>query len=159
MIWDPIDIAWVAGIIEGEGCILITKYKTVTIKVSMTDEDVIESLYEKFKIGRITTRKSVHSNWKQVWNWSVAKQRDVARFLLAITPLLYSRRRERISEAVELLHQRFELKICTNCGKKYQSDYRSTRFCRDKECIKKRSNLRQQKTTRTKQRIERGMDY
>ena|SRR6187399_1976866 len=52
-----IDIVWLAGLLEGEGCFGL--YKTPTIRVGMTDFDVIEKVRTIFDV---TSAISISSN-------------------------------------------------------------------------------------------------
>lgn len=107
--WDAVDIAWVAGIIEGEGCINIrrpaNKYPLAVCTVAMTDFDIIRRLHEVTGIGRVNGKRvdKRGSNRKPTLSWTVAKQRDLARLLLAIAPLMGERRRGKILKAAETL--------------------------------------------------------
>jgi len=103
-IMDSVDIAWVAGIFEGEGTISFSG-SYPQIAVSMTDFDVISKLGEVTGLGTITKRR-LQEPYKQQWTWGVWNRRDVARLLCAISPLMGQRRRERIAGAAELLSRR-----------------------------------------------------
>lgn len=104
-IWNSVDIAWMAGIIEGEGCITYSsskKYNGVKVEVAMTDKDTIEKLAEVSGIGHIRARKVVPGT-KPAWAWYVHKGKDVARLLCAISPMMSERRRAKILEVADRL--------------------------------------------------------
>jgi hypothetical protein len=97
------EIAWAAGIIEGEGCIGWVTRTSVSVNVSMTDEDVIRRLHAVLGVGGVTAHdRSPH---KTQYRWSV-RNRDGAEFVLrAIRPWMGQRRGVRIDEALERLER------------------------------------------------------
>lgn len=88
------DIAWVAGLFEGEGTVSINRGRAAGIAIAMTDRDVLERVQAIFG-GKICISYPAKGKWKECHKWylSVAESED---FLLAIYPYLFSRRRERI---------------------------------------------------------------
>jgi hypothetical protein len=99
------DIAWMAGIIEGEGCIhVISRGDGVQVKVTMTDLDIIQRLHETSGIGlvRFASMKG-RERHKPQFSWIVQRSRDVARLLCAIAPVLGERRRAACLKAAERL--------------------------------------------------------
>lgn len=90
------DAAWVAGIVEGEGTLILSNGKA-RIAVSMTDEDVIRALHQKTGVGNVHgPYKGGGSEgkdyWKQTWTWVVGKRDHVRVVLSSILPFLYERR-------------------------------------------------------------------
>jgi len=56
-LWSPVNMAWLAGLVEGEGCIRLQKSnKSVgaSVIVQMTDGDVIERLQSITGLGCVT---------------------------------------------------------------------------------------------------------
>jgi hypothetical protein len=104
--WSPIDIAWAAGLIEGEGSIQVRKKANgASVVVQMTDEDVLKSMQSRLGIGTVNGPygHAGTSVRKPRWMWQIGHQRDVARLLLAITPMMGVRRREQIDRAVDAI--------------------------------------------------------
>lgn len=86
------DIAWAAGLFEGEGSAsshLIGNYRSPCISLAMTDEDVVRKFYEIIKVGTITNQKGTN---KQLWKWSVSKKSDCFRIEILL-PYLSERRK------------------------------------------------------------------
>jgi|SRR5688572_3481383 len=154
--WSNTDIAWVAGLLEGEGYIGIPQKNLVLITINMTDQDVIQSIYDKLQIGTVHSSPKIYANQtKLVHHWSLSKQRDVARFLLAVAPLMGSRRKEKILEATESLYKRFGPRICKNCTKQFKSEFLGrTEYCKRVECQRDRNNQRVQKSYRARKNCE-----
>lgn len=99
---DMVDIAWVAGIIEGEGSFSLDGKTSGRITVKMTDYDIIERLQTVTNTGTIYgPYKKAQAHHKPAWHWKVYDRREVARLLLAIYPLMGERRRERIAELTD----------------------------------------------------------
>lgn len=112
-----VEIAWVSGIFEGEGCISIRKrgrgrdfnldkgikYE-ISLNVSMTDKDVVDSLQEKTGAGTvrpINSKALVSRGNKQLYRWTVSKRYDCIELLHYMLPYLHSRRTEKALEALE----------------------------------------------------------
>lgn len=100
------EIAWFAGIFEGEGSIEINQYKgTVRLCVKMTDLDIIERVNELFPCNQITqrTRERVPLGGikipKTAYTWRIGKREQVKPILEMIYPYLGERRKEKADEA------------------------------------------------------------
>lgn len=109
------EIGYLAGIIDGEGWLGVAKDNrygglgTPRITVGMTDEDVILRLQSMTGVGNIHVRPAGENGNKAFHVWNVTNRDDVARVLLAITPLMSERRKGRIAKLAGLLseqHQR-----------------------------------------------------
>lgn len=98
-----VEIAWVAGIFEGEGTIGFSNASSVQVQVRMSDEDIVRRLKDVTGLGHVTGPYGGIGRNKPLWCWHVGAKRDVARLLLAVCPLLGARRRERVAEATERL--------------------------------------------------------
>lgn len=99
-----LDIAWLAGLFEGEGAIIFSKRDNgVRIQINSTDHDVLVRAKDKTGCGFIYGPFDNGPNCKPLWHWQVQYAPDVARLLLAIGPMLCERRLARAGEAAERL--------------------------------------------------------
>lgn len=114
--------AWAAGLIEGEGYIGLsqakhhTNYRQPFLKVQMTDEDIVQRLYNFFKKGtlkKLNMDIPSRRGKKQVWNWTVCGQRDVYEILLQIRPWLGERRKAKCDEVLSVLRTTANIKELT----------------------------------------------
>lgn len=100
------DIGYLAGIIDGEGCIQLRDnhnkgkrfYPRVTVK--MTDLDVLEKCQQITGAGIINTIKNVPEGHKPQWRWEINKQADAAAVLMMIFPLVSERRKQKIEQVL-----------------------------------------------------------
>jgi hypothetical protein len=115
-----LDEAWVAGIFEGEGTIVIRDRRkegcrngrSVALSVVSTDEDIIYRIHNIMNVG--TTggpyiRKSygiVNDKWKPSWHWRVNHARDVVTVLEKFMPYFGKRRKAKAQEAIKYLKER-----------------------------------------------------
>jgi hypothetical protein len=97
------DIAWLAGLFEGEGCISFTSKRTVQIRIVSTDKDVVESVDRLVPSPNGIRSYAPKPNRKQQWVWVISKREVNQDFLNQILPYLHSRRRARALEALEAL--------------------------------------------------------
>lgn len=100
-----LDIAWFAGLYEGEGCLgyYVDKrgYSSVRLYIESTDEDVIARLYTMWG-GRVweSNYPSKPSHYKSSWRWGISNRADVRRIIKEIYPYLGQRRREKCDEVL-----------------------------------------------------------
>lgn len=112
----PVDLAWVAGLLEGEGFFTIAKPHymdngklrgrgQVGIGCGMTDEDVILKLRAITGVGIIfqDRRSGRNPKHKQLHTWRLSKRADVEYLLPRLRPLMGRRRGERIDEMLAYL--------------------------------------------------------
>jgi hypothetical protein len=94
------ELHWLAGILEGEGCFTISRkaykdsvYKYPTIKLNMTDEDVVK------KAAKLLGGKPLRLEYghKPTFSFSIIGKR-AEKFMALLNPLMGKRRRARISE-------------------------------------------------------------
>ena len=92
------DIAWLAGIIEGEGCIIFNR--TPSIIVSMTDRDIIERVAKLF--GRHCYANKPHGKGlKDVFTARIHAT-DAMGIMEAIRPYMGKRRTAKMDEVLRL---------------------------------------------------------
>jgi hypothetical protein len=106
-------MAWVAGVIEGEGTFyLLTSGLYMYVKVEMCDEDVVNEIHRITGIGRVSGPKhDGNPKHKPTYRWVVSASRDVQHLLLQLYPYLSDRRRATINE--------LRLKLNTNRGTRW----------------------------------------
>lgn len=109
----PEEIAWLAGLFEGEGSIAITRRTersiVVQLIVGMTDEDVLLKAQRLSGVGHVVPRSrgtKVPAHWKPMWTWRVSRATDVQMTLEAMLPWFGERRALRAMEALEALASR-----------------------------------------------------
>ena len=96
------DLAYLAGILDGEGCIHIKKNKRkdcpkgvqyqLGVSVRMSSENICR-LYQTFFGGRIYQCKKYKSYHKQLWQWIVTAC-QASDFLKAVSPYLVEKKEE-----------------------------------------------------------------
>jgi len=143
--------AWVAGLLEGEGCFRINEnYPRITCE--MTDEDTIRRLHKIIGKGSILYNKpriiQSYQNIKKrkpTWCWGVSSANDVLDISNKIIPYMSDRRQQKIQEirelASQILERRKERKnnvICRKCGiKLHKKNQHPSRIKRgERICLK-----------------------
>lgn len=95
-----LEIGWVAGVIEGEGCIRHAK-RAIRIDVAMSDRDVIDGLQLVTGVGKVYEHKHfTGSKRKPMYVWVCARRNDVFHLLTSIVPILGERRRAQVVTAL-----------------------------------------------------------
>lgn len=92
-----IELGWLAGIIEGEGCFPKGSKPCGRLRVAMTDRDIIERLQSVTGLGLVHDRGRRRAHWKQVWDWTVLRRENMCAIAEALAPLLLQRRRAQIA--------------------------------------------------------------
>ena len=100
------DLAYCAGLFDGEGCITLTKggesnYR-LRLKISSTDYSVLTWLQEHFG-GSINLSRKETDNNKELWDW-YCKTEDQVVFLFGILPYTIIKR----AQIIEALNYHFE---------------------------------------------------
>lgn len=103
------DVAWVAGIIEGEGTI-DSANGLVRVRVAMTDLDILQRLATITGVGRIngpySNERNDSSIRKPIYCWKVARQDDATALLMTIFPFLGDRRSAKAAETLAMWRAR-----------------------------------------------------
>ena len=99
------EIAWAAGLFEGEGCICWVKKTAAKLSIEMTDRDVLERFAQIVDAGAICDKTCTNpkSQWRASYHWQVYARDDVARILTWFLPWLQSRRGEKARATLERL--------------------------------------------------------
>lgn len=97
-----VDIAWMAGIVEGEGWIGHDKRSlSPKIKVHMTDEDVIRRLHFLSGVGRVS-KPIILPSGKPSWTWRVERPDHAAGLLMTLATFLGKRRFAKAKATLEI---------------------------------------------------------
>lgn len=97
-----LDIAWAAGLFEGEGCITISyngKYPEIGIQLVMTDIDVVNR-FAQIVGGKVLHKQPGKEGWKASYSCVIRKRTEVERILNLFIPYLGERRTEKALEAL-----------------------------------------------------------
>lgn len=94
-----VQVAWLAGLYEGEGSCNITTGRAIRVEISMTDQDIISRVVDLTGLGKVTVAP-IRGEYKQVYRWGIGAANAVE-FLEAILPWLGERRAARARDAVE----------------------------------------------------------
>ena len=103
-----IEIAWAAGLMEGEGCFYTfmgnggRSGPYIGINVTSTDRDVLEKL-KGICGGNILSKKTA-SNYKPAWQWQLYSKKAVP-ILSAIRPYLGERRGKKVDDLLRIGRQ------------------------------------------------------
>jgi len=116
MIWSDLDIGYIAGLLEGEGCFSLRLQGSPRVVIGMTDEDTILKIPALLGIGYVSGPYCKGQGRKDVWEWHVGGYKAVARLLLAVYPLMSKRRQQKIYEVVDILKQRSSPINCEGCN-------------------------------------------
>jgi hypothetical protein len=104
---NEVDNAWLAGILEGEGCFTCSfqngsENPTPRIQLTMTDEDVV------CKVATLLNTKVTSTDWrtkgdKAIYRTSLARKNDLLNTLTSIYPFMGQRRKAKIDELIKVI--------------------------------------------------------
>ena len=120
------EIAWLVGIIEGEGCIGVCnnvsgKYRVHSPRISITNSDIelinacvviLKSLGLAYHVGRKTRQKE----FRNCWNITIMGHKRVKRFLEATLPFMLGEKRRQAEIILEFTNSR--LNTCKGTNQK-----------------------------------------
>ena len=110
-----IDIAWLAGLLEGEGCFTFCgggAYRAARIILNMSDLDIVERAKRLMGSKDVIYRSMAGRSGKQMYCIEVTQAEKVYEILSFIYPYMGARRKIRIEEL--LIHARGVLKRRAN---------------------------------------------
>ena len=90
------EIAWIAGLLEGEGCFTFSKGPNVVL--SMTDKDVVERAASLMG-AKVIARDPKNIKWKRIYCARVHGYQAIA-WMLTIYSFMGERRKEKIIENI-----------------------------------------------------------
>ncbi len=89
---DDEQLAWVAGIIDGEGCLDITHNFAPRIRVRMCDEATLIKVHDVLQVGNIVKEKPpTNPRHNLKWCWATCNPKDVFLALCLIHPFLVTK--------------------------------------------------------------------
>lgn len=122
------DIAWAAGLFEGEGCFSANNpgvrnnrvRRGIIAAVTMSDLDVLQRFQEIVETGTIIrlTNDKRYPGHKPLWKWSVQKRAEVERIGAMFRPWLGARRRAKLDEVLSASWDHEPLE-CDYCGHQF----------------------------------------
>jgi hypothetical protein len=144
-------IAWAAGLFEGEGSWIVTRGKSAQAYLGMRDRDAVERFMEIVGMGSIKVQRRAHENHSDMYYWRVTNVREVRRLIDMFYPYLCERRRTKaddIRTATEGFGAFGRSKYATHCSRgheftpenTYVNPKAGTRRCRI--CTRERQRTR-----------------
>lgn len=101
---DTNEIAWLAGLFEGEGCVSFHGKNEVHLVINMTDQDVMERVHKLTGfVGSFRFYESKNPNHKDTWNWAVGERDQVIMLITLLLPWMGERRSRKMKAALERL--------------------------------------------------------
>jgi hypothetical protein len=91
----PSTIAWLAGVIDGEGS-FASRGQRISCTVVMTDRDVIERIHDVVGGGTVLQLAAPRVGTKTPHLWRLQRRGQIEPFVESIGPLLSARRRARL---------------------------------------------------------------
>ena len=100
----PEQIAWAAGLFEGEGCLGAyprSRNRTqIMACLGMTDRDVVERFAAVVGSGNLRLGQPGTGGWKACWEWRMYGASDVAELAVTFRPYFGDRRRAKADEVI-----------------------------------------------------------
>ena len=92
---NSLDWAWVAGLLEGEGCFTFSSNGYPRIQLQMTDEDIVSRIANYFDVS-YRLRKSKNPKHKDSFELAIIKTEKLIECYIELFPLLGKRRQQKI---------------------------------------------------------------
>jgi hypothetical protein len=104
-----VDIAWAAGLFEGEGCLTIsgTRWPHARLKLNMTDEEPVRRFHDIVGHGQVRQEDAqIKYGYKRQWEWYVGNKEGVAAVIHLLFQQLSPRRQARAAELLANIDDR-----------------------------------------------------
>lgn len=136
------ETAWLAGLLEGEGCFRVYRESRTNqgrdhlrVTVSMTDEDVLDRAAKLLGVNTTGPYAPKKAHWSPYYKLQVTGA-DAATLMRSVLPYMGLRRSTKIKEclaAPNLNHHNRPTKSCQGCGHKFTPHrrYPQQRFCNE----------------------------
>lgn len=117
------DIAWAAGLFEGEGCITICGKSSTyggggQLALTMTDEDIVQRFRDVVGVGQIyPTDRGRH---KRQYRWVASNFENVQAVIAMLWPWLGPRRSNRAVEVLAYVRARTHNKNKSHCKRGHE---------------------------------------
>jgi hypothetical protein len=101
---DSRELAWAAGLFEGEGCIRAHSQSrsSVQMTLAMTDEDSVRRFHRAVSgLGNVTGPYVQKEGWKPAWAWRCSKFEHVQAIVVFLWYGLGDRRRAKCLEVLQ----------------------------------------------------------
>jgi hypothetical protein len=120
------EIAWAAGLFDGEGSVTIKKRGGATIQLGMTDLPLVERFTRVVGVGSISGPR-IQPNRKPSWVWFACGLNavSVARLLL---PYVGDRNIGRFERLIQY-YDACKNGVCETCGVTFSRVHRDRRYC------------------------------
>lgn len=123
----PSEIAWAAGLFDGEGTVAPMRRQGratgVKLGIEMTDRDPLVRFARIFDLSPPTPKKRRHAHWQDQWKVGTYDVRQIHVICGLMWPWLSKRRRRRITEVlcsvIEEQKERRQAKSCVFCGETF----------------------------------------
>jgi hypothetical protein len=100
------NIAWAAGLFEGEGTLFLTgQTGSPCAALSMTDEDVVRRFARIIGKGQIGEVIDPRPQCKPLWTWRLGTKADIGALIELLYPYLGERRRAKADEVLVVCQQ------------------------------------------------------
>lgn len=127
LVLDDREVAWAAGIFEGEGC-FSGNGKNIMISLAMCDKDVVDRFAAVVGLGKVSPKKMplAKPHWKPQWQWYFNSYDQLEELALLIEPWLGERRLAKLEELREkrrvFLAQILRERPCKGCGEQFRPE-------------------------------------
>jgi len=96
--FNEINLSWMAGLLEGEGCFMSKDNKYPIVTIALTDLDVLEKAKSIFG-GKIYELKKRKVHWKDAWTWTLRGE-NAYLLMMQIRNYMGDRRKNKIDECM-----------------------------------------------------------
>jgi len=101
------EIAWAAGLFDGEGCVHFAKDGRIAARLAMTDRSSVERFGQIIGVPwRCYVEKKRSIKWKTTYSWHVTRTPYVRQALAKLVPFLHTKRQAALKALAYLEHKR-----------------------------------------------------
>lgn len=122
MRWNPLDVAWLAGLYEGEGSVYTSKRGYLVVRIAMTDREPVERAYRIAGGTFEGARPRSNPRYKPIYSWGIFTWEAGIEFFDQIGPFLSPRRLQQMADALSRRPAPIRRPTSAPCGRSGEAD-------------------------------------
>ena len=125
-----LDIAWLAGLLEGEGAFFVQHVRAsgnrrartrIVVAVQMTDRDIVERIVQLTGLGTVRSYQPSNPRHRTTYRWAINALEPTVALMRVLRPLMGIRRQDQIDRCLAAVVQNGSTSPCQGEDRGFES--------------------------------------